>query len=159
MTIDIINFADEQYATLTETQLQEVYQAQEKKDNLAWRLEADKQEEKHRLVKNGTFVSGIWSAYCDQLQARYEKEVAFIRDALLFYLRFSMRADGNAPYTIDYSLSEADRAVIVKTYYESAYEDVKEQFIAFKADIVAVKYLGELYAPTWDYFYFRAQNG
>ena len=62
MEIDIITFTDEQYATLTETQLQEVYKAQEKKDKLTWKLEEEKREEKHRLLKNGTFVSGIWEA-------------------------------------------------------------------------------------------------
>ena len=39
MEIDIITFTDEQYATLTETQLQEVYKAQEKKDKLLSELE------------------------------------------------------------------------------------------------------------------------
>ncbi|MBQ7923803.1 MAG: hypothetical protein IJ329_05055 [Clostridia bacterium] len=157
MEIDIITFTDGQYATLSETQLQEVYKAQEKKDKLTWRLEEDKREEKHRLVKNGTFVSGIWTAYCEQLQSQYEKEVSFIREALLFYLQFSMKADGEAPYRVDYSLSLSERAAIVRVYYTQTYDDANERFESFKADTVAVQYLGELYAPTWDYFYLQTQ--
>ncbi len=153
MQIDIITFADEQYETLTETQLQEVYKAQEKKDRLTWKLDAEKLAEKHRLVKNGTFASTIWEAYCAQLDTQYAREVEIIREALLFYLRFSMVEEGEAGYTVDYSLSEVDRAIIVRTYYESTYADVHERFAAFKADTVAIKYLGELYSFTWDYFY------
>ncbi len=156
MTIDIINFADEQYDTLTETQIQEVYEAQEKKDRLTWKLEEEQRAEKHRLVKNGTFVSNIYDDYCAQLQMEYEREVAYIRETLLFYLRFSMKSEGDAPYTVDYTLSESERVSIVKAYYESAYANVHERFAAFKADQVAKKYLGERYALTWDYFYFQA---
>ncbi len=155
MTIDIITFADEQYDTLTDAQLQEVYEAQQKKDRLTWKLEEEKEEEKHRLVKNGTFVSNIWADYWARLTEEYEREVAYIREALLFYLRFSMKTEGEAPYTVDYTLSEAERVVIVKAYYNGAYADAQERFTAFKADQVAIKYLGELYALTWDYFYLQ----
>lgn len=158
MEIDIITFTDEQYATLTETQLQEVYKAQEKKDKLTWKLEEEKREEKHRLLKNGTFVSGIWEAYCTRLQEQYDKEVTFVREALLFYLRFSMKANGDAPYEVNYALTETERTRIVKEYYENTYTDANQRFEAFKKDTVAVKYLGEMYAPLWDYFYLQTQE-
>ncbi len=158
MEIDIIRYTDEQYETLTETQLQEVYKAQEKKDRLTWKMENAKEAEKERLVKNGTFVSGIWAATCTRLEEEYEREVEIVRSALLFYLRFSMREGGSAPYTVDYTLSEVDRALIVRAYYDKTYEDAYERFVAFKADTVAIKYLGEAYAPTWDYFYWAAQG-
>lgn len=155
MKIDVITFTDEQYATLTETQLQEVYKAQEKKDKLTWKLEEKKREEKNRLVKNGTFVSGIWEAYCNALEEQYEKEITFIREALLFYLRFSMKTSEDAPYEVNYALSEMERASIVKQYYQQTYSNPKERFTAFTNDAVAVTYLGEMYAPLWDFFYLQ----
>ncbi len=157
MEIDVITFTDEQYATLTETQLQEVYKSQEKKDKLTWSLEEKKREEKNRLVKNGTFASGIWDAFCAALDAQYEREVTFIREALLFYLRFSMKTSENSPYEVNYAYSVTERAAIVKDYYEKTYANAVERFEAFKKDTVAVKYLGEMYAPIWDYFYLQTK--
>ena len=157
MEIDIITFTDEQYATLTETQLQEVYKAQEKKDKLTWKLEEEKRAEKHRLVKNGTFASGIWGAYCTRLQERYDQEVTFIREALLFYLRFSMKTSEDAPYEVNYAYTAVERTKIVKEYYETTYTNASERFEAFKKDTVAAQYLGEMYAPLWDYFYLQTE--
>ena len=157
MEIDVITFTSEQYATLTETQLQEVYKAQEKKDKLTWTLEEKKREEKHRLLKNGTFVSGIWEAYCNELQEKYERDVTFVREALLFYLRYSMKTEESAPYLVDYALSEAERASIVKNYYEQTYTNAHELLTAFKQDKVAVQYLGELYMMIYDYFYLQTK--
>ncbi len=156
MEIDVIAFTSEQYATLSETQLQEVYKAQEKKDKLTWALEEEKREEKNRLLKNGTFASSIWDLYCENLQEKYEKDVTFIREALLFYLRYSMRPSDEAPYEVDYALSETERAAAVKAYYEGKYSGVVERFEAFKKDKVAVQYLGEMYTALYDYFYRQA---
>ena len=157
MNIDIITFTNEQYATLNEAQLKEVYEAQEKKNRLSWKRDEEMEKEKYRLVKNGTFVSGIWSAYCAQKQAEYEREVDILREALLYYLRYSVRVDGgdSAPYLVDYALEETERARIVKEYYDTTYTDAEERFTAFKEDLVAVRYLGEMYAPIWDYFYLQ----
>lgn len=157
MNIDIITFTNEQYATLNEAQLKEVYEAQVKKDRLGWKRDEDMQKEKYRLVKNGTFASQIWSAYCAQRQAEYEREVEILRESLLFFLRYSVRGDGDdeAPYVVDYALSETERAKIVKEYYEATYNNATERFNAFKEDLVAVRYLGEMYAPIWDYFYLQ----
>ena len=157
MNIDIITFTNEQYATLNEAQLKEVYEAQVKKDRLGWKRDEDMQKEKYRLVKNGTFASRIWSAYCAQRQAEYEREVEILRESLLFFLRYSVRVDGDdvAPYEVDYALAESERAKIVKEYYEATYNNATERFTAFKEDLVAVRYLGEMYAPIWDYFYLQ----
>jgi len=108
-------------------------------------------------VKNGVFASGLWDAYCAKLQAQYEREVAFIREALLFYLRFSVKPTEEAPYEVNYALTETERAAIVKAYYLEEYANAAERFSAFKQDAVAVQYLGEMYAPLWDYFYLQTQ--
>ena len=57
----------------------------------ASKLEKDKEKEKFRLVKQGIFLSSIWDLYCQKLKAAYDAEVDEVREALLFYLRFSTK--------------------------------------------------------------------
>lgn len=156
MKIDIISYTDAQYAALTEEQLLQVKSAQLKKNRLDLKLEEDMQAEKHRLVKNGIFLSKIWDLYCEKLRSEYAVEVENLRESLLFYLRFTAKPDGSsssaAPYTVNYALTVEERFAIVKQYYETTYSDAEKRFEAFKADTVAVAYLGELYAPLYDYF-------
>lgn len=155
MEIDIISYTDEQYAALTSEQLLEVQSAQLKKNRLDFKLEEEKRKEKHRLLTNGVFLSKVWELYCEKLQAEYEAEVENLRDSLLFYLRFSARPDGaetEAPYIINYSYSMEERLAIVREYYDETYPNGVDRFNAFKADKVAPPYLGELYAPLYDYY-------
>ena len=56
----------------------------------------------------------------------------------------------NSPYPVDYSLSEAERFVVVKGYYMDAYDDAQERYDHFKRDSVAKAYLGELYPTLHD---------
>ena len=152
MEIDIIDFLDEQYATLTEGQILEIREAQEKKNALTAKLEKNLQAEKERLIENGTFRSGIWPLIKAKMQEEYEKEVEWMRETLLFYLRFTgMPNAENVPYKVDYSLSYKDRAQIVKEYYMSAYDDAYERINAFKADDFVCSYIGEYYKPLYDY--------
>ena len=156
MTIDIITFTDAQFAALTEEQLKEVYSAQVKKDKLLTALEETKRKEKERLITNGTYLSKLWELFCLEKTNEYEAQVLQIREALLFYLRFSLKPQQGGtqetPYPLDYSLSIVARAQIVKTYYLQTYTNANERFNAFVADTVAPVYLGEMYAPTYDYF-------
>ena len=153
MVIDIIAYTNEQFASMTGEQLLEVQAAQLKKNRLTSALEENLRQEKHRLIENGTYLSSMWPLIQEKLQKEYEQEVEIIRDALLFYLRFTLKPDtSDAPYLVDYSLSEEERMYIVKDYYMEQYSDDKERFETFKADEIAVQYLGELYAPMYDYF-------
>lgn len=156
MTIDIINYTDEQFALLTAEQLLEVQSAQLKKNRLDRKLEEDKLKEKYRLGERGILLSDIWEQYCAKLQAEHDDEVTAIREALLFFLRFSNKPPEEevetAPYLVDYSLPEEERAAIVKNYYDNTYADGKSRFDAFLADEIAKKYTGEYYAPLYDYF-------
>lgn len=162
MTIDIISYTSEQFAALSAEQLLEVKSAQLKKNRLQRELENAKSEEKYRLIERGIFLSEVWEAYCRRLQTEYEEEVSAVRDALLFYLQYTNKAPDDetekAPYTVDYALSESERADVVKTYYNGAYADGRERFDAFKADSVAKQYLGEWYATLYDYFLAASQK-
>lgn len=152
MEIDIISYTAEQFAELGDEQILEVQQAQLKKNRLKQRLEKDKQDEKNRLIENGTYFSQLWDLYCARLQDEYEQEVSAIRDALLFYLQYSSRVNTDTLYDANYALAMYDRLLVVKSYYERHYEDPNARFEAFKKDKVAVVYLGEFYSSLYDYF-------
>ena len=156
MIIDVISYTDEQFASLSVEQLEQVREAQMKKNKLTAKLEKEKAEEKFRLVEQGIFLSSIWRLYCEKLQAEYDLEVEHIRESLLFYLRFSTKdeeQDKTAPYSVNYALTVEERFAIVRQYYETTYQDAKARYNAFLADPIAKTYLGELYAPLHDYFY------
>lgn len=160
MQIDIISYTDAQYAALNEEQLLQVKSAQLKKNKLEAKLVQDKEAEKYRLMKNGIFLSKIWELYCQKLQSEYEQEVENIRDSLLFYLRFSAKSESEStsPYTVNYALTVEERFAIVRQYYELTYTDKKKRFEAFQQDKVAPSYLGEMYAPLYDYFLLQSQE-
>ncbi len=154
MTIDIINYTEEQYAKLNNEQLMEVKKAQATKNRLKKKLTDEKLSEKYRLVKAGIFHSKIWSMICDRLQSEYNAEVEVLRDGLLFYLQYSGQqgTGSGVGYTVDYSLSVADRVTLVKAYYLDAYSDPNERFEAFKNDPIAPSYLCEAYSGLYQWF-------
>lgn len=153
MKIDIISYTDTQYAALTEEQIQEIKAAQLEKNRLESALAEAKRKEKDRLIEHGIFLSGLWDAYQEKLQAEYDQKIENLRDSLLFYLRFSTKPDSyDTGYTVDYDLPVEERLAIVRQYYEKTYTDASKRFEAFKQDKIAVVYLEELYAPLYDRF-------
>ena len=153
MTIDIITYTAEQFANLTAEELMEIKEAQSKKDRLKRRLDEKIQKEKNKLVAKGIFNSELFSLLKESLTAEYEAEVLIIREGLIFYLLYSDHRNGESipPYTVNYAHTYEERYMTVKAYYESAYTDGEERFIAFCGDKFAVRYLGELYATLYDY--------
>ena len=162
--IAIITFTEGQFALLTKGQLQTVKTAQQRKNRLQRKLQEELRKEKHRLVRNGIFNSDIFDLISNRLTEEYEREIELIKECLLFYLRYSMKPTSSdsavvdAPYTVDYSLTDEERLTVVKDYYEQTYDTWSERFEAFKADTVAKKYLGELYAPLYDHFRMGAED-
>ena len=153
MTIDIITYTEEQFARLNGEQLNEVRKAQVAKNRLFERLQKEKADEKYKLVKAGIFRSGIWDAICTELQAAYDAQVENLRDGLLFYLQYSgQQQNTGVGYTVDYTLSIADRVILVKEYYVVTYDDPYERMEKFKLDGVAPSYLCEGYAPLYQWF-------
>ena len=153
MTIDIINYTQEQYSQLNNEQIVEIKKAQGTKDRLLRRLQEKMTSEKYRMVKAGIFRSCIWEKLCEALQAEYDAEIELLRDGLLFYLQYSGRLnDSGVGYTVDYSLPIVDRVTLVKEYYLKTYEDPNERFEAFKNDSVAPSYLCEAYASLYQWF-------
>ncbi len=153
MEIDIISYTAAQFSVLTDEQLLQVKEAQIKKNELMRDLEERLQNEKEKLVEKGMLHSGIWAKLEQKLREECETEVAWIRETLLFYLRYSVAEEiTQAPYKVDFSLSDSERLDIVKTYYTQAYSDPLERLNVYGKDEVAMKYLGEYYAWLYDYF-------
>ena len=154
MVIDIIDYKDAQYIQLGEVRLQRVREAQLEKNKLLSQLAKDKRNAKYKLLKNGVFRSGIYASVCEDLERRCEEEIKMIRDSLLFYLRYAIRDDlagMDAPYPLDYSLAEVERAEVVMNYYETTYANATERYYAFMKDEIASAYLGEFYYTVHDY--------
>ena len=153
MTIDIINYTQDQYSKLNSEQITEIKKAQGSKNRLQRRLQEKILSEKYRLVEAGIFRSAIWEKICERLQNEYDAEVDLLREGLLFYLQYSGRQEnGEVGYTVDYSLSIEDRVTLVKEYYLRTYENANERFSAFKGDPVAPSYLCEAYASLYQWF-------
>ena len=162
MKIDIISYTDEQFAALTETQLQEIRQVQAEKDKLSAKLEKAKEEEYFRVLENGTARSLIYEQSCAKLDEEYAVEVERLRNGLIFYLQYSSRGNDtsadSAPYIVNYALSYEQRYVIVRDYYMSAYNNPTQRFEAFRMDPIAGGYLGEYYATLSSYLRAYAEN-
>lgn len=160
MVIDIIAYTQEQFAKLNGEQLNEVKKTQLTKNRLQAKLEREKRAAKYRLVEAGIFRSGIWEKLCEELQSAYDGEVEGLREGLLFYLQYSgQKTDVGTGYTVDYSLSVADRVTLVKEYYLSTYDDPNERFEAFKRDGVAPSYLCEAYSLLYQWFWVDVDQG
>ena len=152
MEIDIIDYTSEQYVLLSTEQILEVRAAQEKKNKLEKQFALSLQEAEKRYIENGTYHSTAYTSAVANLQTEYEQEVEKVREALLFFLQYTSRSTANGSYPLDYSLTYLEREAVVREFYLIAYPDAAERFETFKADKVALQYLGERYAPLYDYF-------
>ncbi len=162
MVIDIIDYTNEQYALLTVEQLVEVRAAQDKKNRLQAKLNADLKAMEADLVQKGMFLSSVLATEAARLTQAYEAEVAALRESLLFYLRFyndpQAAPDESAPYVLDYSLSDDERYYQVRDYYLETYEDAVERFEVFEKDMVAPRYLTQFYGTLYDYLRILAEQ-
>ncbi len=169
MVIDIVAYTDEQFASMQSAKLQKICNAQLKKNALLRKLQEDILAAKQRLTDNGVFASTLLEAKEAELTEACQAKIQEVREALLFSLRYAGSTGGEdsggsgdssgtgdtsneAPYPVDYALSEEDRMIAVRSYYETAYSDPTERFNAFAADTFARNYLGEMYAPLYHYF-------
>ena len=156
MVIDVISYSDEQFAALKEEQILEIKNVQLQVNELRAKIEKLKEDAKFKLVKGGVARSAAFEKRAETEVALLEQEIDHLREGLLFYLRFSARADVDstpenvAPYVVDYSLPITERYIIVRDYYYATYSDPQERLDAFNDDEVALVYLGELHSTLYD---------
>ena len=121
MEIDVIAYNDEQLATLSAGQLQQVINAQKKKDALGIEMQKKLSEKRVELIEKGLFHSDLWESLKVSIVADYKKELSELREGLLLYLHYTVKPKESeiilCPYRLDYSLSLVERYAQVKGYH------------------------------------------
>ncbi len=158
MVIDILSYTPEQFAALSGKKLQKIREAQKKKNQLEeeWREKVKKEREKR--LQNNTYLTSVFALFEANAEQEYNDAVEQLRDDLNFTLHYLVKVEKNdrVPYPLDESLSPSERYKVVKNYYDKTYANPITLFEAFKADLVAKEYLGDLYATLYDYYAARA---
>ena len=161
MQFDIIDLSEEELLALSTVQTRLLRTAQKQKDELEVQLAADKQTYKNILISAGMLNSGLYEDKCDELDDECARQVAVIRDDLIYNMSLNVpSADddddpaegGGVGYIVDYSLSYLDRYQIVRNYYMSI-ADPAERIAAYTADETAKAYLGQYYTTLYNVFY------
>ena len=162
MTFDIVDFTEEELFALSTVQMRLLRTAQQNKDELTALLAADKRSLYAKLAEAGMLNSNIYADKCDELDDEYERQVAVLKDNLIYNMSLNVPGDGDddagdtgdgsdAPYIVDYTLSYLVRYQIVRNYYMSI-EDPAERLALYGADTVAQSYLGHYYNTLYNVF-------
>ncbi|MDE7162665.1 MAG: hypothetical protein K2O44_01125 [Clostridia bacterium] len=161
MTFDIIVISEEEAEKLEPVRLKLLRTAQQKKNELEHKLQAELAEQKRLTYANGVENSTIYSRVSRALTAEYEYQVEILREQLIFNmsLREPTNPDetggsgsDNSAYLVDYELSYLERYIAVRDYYMTI-EDPNERLALLRADKVAQDYLGTYYNLLFDYLY------
>ena len=161
MTFDIIDISAEEAEKLETVQLKLLRTAQQKKNELEHKLQAELAEQKRLTYANGMENSTIYSRISRELTAEYEYQVEILREQLIFNM--SLRepttpdetggsGSDNSAYLVDYELSYLERYIEVRDYYMTI-EDPDERLELLRIDKVAQDYLGTYYNLLFDYLY------
>lgn len=156
MTIDIVDYPDEVYEVLNSQQYYKVQYAQHRKNALLEELEEETQKAKQALIQKGTYVSELFAKTQAKLREKYETKIDLVKKELIAYLGNTMRPghthDFEAPYVLNYALSQYQRYKLVKKYYTEAYPNATERLNAFKNDVLAMTYIEEYYETLYTFF-------
>ena len=152
MKIDVIDYTKAQLDALKQRDLLLIKAAQLKKNALDRSFAEKKRKEKERLLDNGVFLSGLYEEFCQSAQAEYDDELEYLKESLVYDLLYKRKNEKEyqAPYTIDFTLSEEERFKIVMDYYMYTYSDAEVRFEVFCKDTVAKLYVGDYYKALYD---------
>lgn len=159
MTFDIIDISQEEAELLETVQLKLLRTAQQKKNELEVKLKTDLEEYRIITYNNGVQDSSLYTEYEKDARAEYERQVGILREQLIFNMSLKEpTTDGetgdsgndSSGYLVDYTLSYIERYIQVRDYYMSIPDPV-ERLALYRADEVAVKYLGSYYNSLYDY--------
>lgn len=158
MTFDIIEITESEIKALSTPQRRLLASAQQKKNELLHKLEAELAELKRQTYTNRVDESSIYSDMESEIIAECAYQVDSIRKKLIFDMEDNKSSLGSgsggsgvdAPYRVDYSLSYVDRYIIVRDYYLSI-PDPYERLELYRKDTVAYDYLGSYYGALSNY--------
>lgn len=159
MTFDIIDISEEEAEKLETVQLKLLRTAQQKKNELEHKMQAELAEQKRLTYANGVENSTIYTRISNELNAEYEYQVGILREQLIFNMSLKEPTNNgetgdsgndNSAYLVDYELSYLERYIAVRDYYMTI-EDPNERLALLQADKVAQDYLGTYYNLLFDY--------
>lgn len=159
MTFDIIAVSKDEAEALETVQLKLLRTAQQKKDELYRKLKTQLAEYKAITYSNGTHLSSLYEEYEKEATAEYERQVEVLREQLVFNMSLKEpthddetggSGSDDTGYLVDYELSYIERYIQVRDYY-LAIPDPNERIALYRADEVAVKYLGSYYNYLYNY--------
>lgn len=157
MVIDIIDLDNESYQNLTSVQLAMVNVAQTQKNEILAKAEEKKNAQFKKFLTNHIARSSIRVDYNAQIDADAQRRIAVVREDLLYRLAYEgTHSDGNefGPYSYpenpNYSLSEAQRFLVVRDYYMHVTTNSQARLKAYGMDNLAIAYLGEYYQTLYD---------
>lgn len=162
MTFDILYYTDEELAQLSEVQMQLLRTAQKRKNDLERKMQNELTAFKKMLLTNGMKHSSLYPQKAAQLQEEFNYQVFNLREQLVYAMDlntpFPDESDDREEvgYTVDYTLSYADRYALVRAYY-FAIDDPMERLNLYGADEVAKRYLGEYYTILYNVLYSYAR--
>lgn len=159
MEFDIINISSEEVNALSVVQMKLLRTAQQRKNELLRKAESEL-----KLFRTVVFGDNMKnSTLIEQKEAELQKEtdvqIAVLADNLIYNMALNEPTTGDelggdggdeaAGYIVDYSLSYAERYVIVRDYY-LAIEDADERMVLYEADDVAKQYLSGYYSTLYN---------
>lgn len=159
MTFDIIDITEDEVKELETVRLKLLRTAQQKKNELAHKLENELAEQKRLLYSNGMENSTLYAQIAAEKTAEYEYQVDILREQLLFNMSLGEPTTGgetggsgsdNTGYLVDYELSHLERYIQVRDYYLTI-EDPNERIALLREDEVARQYLGTYYNTLFNY--------
>lgn len=159
MIFNIIEISETEFLQLNVVQQKLIRTAQQKKNELAHKMENELSAYKQLLYSNGMINSTLYAAMEKELSAEFDYQVEILREQLIYNLTIKEPTnDGetggsgsdNSSYPVDYELSYLERYVLVRDFYLTI-EDPVERLNLLAADTVAMEYLGSYYNSLFNY--------
>ncbi len=157
MVIDIIDLESEEFSDLSSVQLAMVRSAQAKKNKITRAAEEEKRENFLFMLSNRNARSSALRDANAEVDARVNEEIEVVKNDLLYQIKYEgIASDGNdvGPYRYpdnpNYSLSYAQRFLVVRNYYMDVTTDADARLHAFSMDTLAREYLGEYYQTLYE---------
>lgn len=151
MAYNVISLTGSELSTLTKEQMNLLIQAQNKKDELARKMQKQLEIFTEQAYSNGLKNSSLIDSKKQYLNAEFKKACIVLADDLLIAMSLENpppTAPTDVGYEVNYSLPPITRYRAVKEFYLS--KPLQERLELFKNDAVAAPYLGTYYSLLQD---------
>ena len=159
MEFDIINITATEIEKLSVVQMKMLRTAQQKKNELYHKVEKELKMYRAVALGAGMKYSSLIAEKERDLVREAEYQTAILADNLLYNMALNEPTTGDdvggeggdegAGYVVDYTLSYAERYVIVRDFY-MAIEDPQERLSLYLKDTTAKNYLSSYYNTLYE---------